>query len=117
MYSGVFEFLTNQMVADIVKAHDNILVACNEIASASYDLWLQYEVRTDDITVIILKIEGTHSPTHLLTYSPTYSPTHSLTHSPTHSLTYSPTHLVIKVKIMKIWWLNILIQQHQILVM
>ncbi len=58
MYSGVFEFLTNQMVADIVKAHDNILVACKEIASASYDLWLQYEVRTDDITVIILKIQG-----------------------------------------------------------
>ncbi len=55
---GVFEFLTNQMVTDIVKAHDNILVACKEIASASYDLWLQYEVRTDDITVIILKIEG-----------------------------------------------------------
>jgi serine/threonine protein phosphatase PrpC len=120
MYSGVFEFLTNQMVADIVKSHDNILVACKEIASASYDLWLQYEVRTDDITVIILKIQGKNDENMVEHTDATTSDTHNVTveqqqvesrpvrrvmsrekkkyiimqtTSGTHSLIYSLTHL------------------------
>ena len=50
---GVFEFLTNQMVADIVAEKEDPLDACHAVVAAAYDLWLRYDVRTDDITVII----------------------------------------------------------------
>jgi hypothetical protein len=54
---GVFEFLTNQMVGEIVEQHkDDPLAACKAIISASYHMWLQYEVRTDDITVIVISL-------------------------------------------------------------
>lgn len=52
---GVFEFLTNQMVADIVAEKEDPLDACHAVVAAAYDLWLRYDVRTDDITVIILE--------------------------------------------------------------
>ena len=55
---GVFEFLTNQMVADIITSKDDPLDACRAVVAQSYSLWLQYEVRTDDITVIIIKLDG-----------------------------------------------------------
>lgn len=54
---GVWEFLTNQMVADVVSEHWNDpLAACRRIVSMAYELWLQFEVRTDDITIIILSV-------------------------------------------------------------
>lgn len=49
---GVFEFLTNQSVADMVAKYPDPLDACKKVVQESYDLWLQYEVRTDDITII-----------------------------------------------------------------
>ena len=52
---GVFEFLTNQMVADIVADKENPLDACHAVVAAAYDLWLRFDVRTDDITVLILQ--------------------------------------------------------------
>ena len=52
---GVFEFLTNQMVADIVVEKTNPLDACHAVVAAAYDLWLRFDVRTDDITVVILQ--------------------------------------------------------------
>ncbi|CAM9579284.1 unnamed protein product [Pylaiella littoralis] len=55
---GVFEFLTNQSVADMVAKHPDPLEACKQVVQESYDLWLQYEVRTDDITIICIYIEG-----------------------------------------------------------
>jgi len=55
---GVFEFLTNQMVAEIIASKDDPLDACRAVVAQSYDLWLQYEVRTDDITIIVLEVEG-----------------------------------------------------------
>lgn len=60
---GVFEFLTNQMVADLISREKNILDACKLIVSISYDMWLQYEVRTDDITIIIIRIDELQSTT------------------------------------------------------
>lgn len=55
---GVWEFMTNQQVADMVSDYwDDPLQACKVIVAQAYDLWLQYEVRTDDITIIILKID------------------------------------------------------------
>lgn len=53
---GVFEFLTNQSVADMVAEYPDPLDACKKVVQESYDLWLQYEVRTDDITIICIYI-------------------------------------------------------------
>lgn len=53
---GVFEFLNNQMVADIVAEKEDPLDACHAVVAAAYDLWLRYDVRTDDITIVILQI-------------------------------------------------------------
>lgn len=68
---GVFEFLTNQMVADMVSRFTDPLEACKAIVNASYNMWLQYEVRTDDITVICLYLDefGRHSTTYTNTSS------------------------------------------------
>lgn len=55
---GVFEFLINQSVAEMVARHPDPLEACKKVVQESYDLWLLYEVRTDDITIICLYIEG-----------------------------------------------------------
>ncbi|RHY11199.1 hypothetical protein DYB25_000196, partial [Aphanomyces astaci] len=54
---GVFEFLTNQAVVDIVKTYDNPLEACEKVVAESYRLWLHYELRTDDITIICIYLE------------------------------------------------------------
>ncbi|RHY35240.1 hypothetical protein DYB32_000303, partial [Aphanomyces invadans] len=56
---GVFEFLTNQAVVDIVKSYPNPLEACEKVVAESYRLWLHYELRTDDITIICIYLEHT----------------------------------------------------------
>lgn len=66
---GIFEFMTNQAVIEICAECNNPLEACEQVAKASYDQWLNYEDRTDDITIIVCflqcgkissgKIEGT----------------------------------------------------------
>ncbi|CAM9114477.1 unnamed protein product [Phaeothamnion confervicola] len=55
---GVFEFLTNQSVADMVNRYADPLDACKKVVQEAYDLWLQYEVRTDDITIICIFLDG-----------------------------------------------------------
>jgi len=50
---GVWEFLTNQSVADMILKFTDPLDACRAVVAESYRLWLQYEVRTDDITMIL----------------------------------------------------------------
>ena len=54
---GVFEFLTNQSVIDICAKFSDPLEACRAVVAESYELWLQYELRTDDITMICLFID------------------------------------------------------------
>jgi CRP-like cAMP-binding protein/serine/threonine protein phosphatase PrpC len=54
---GVFEFLTNQMTADVITTHDDLLCVCRAVVEMSYGLWLQYEYRTDDITIILIAID------------------------------------------------------------
>ncbi|OEU16500.1 protein serine/threonine phosphatase 2C [Fragilariopsis cylindrus CCMP1102] len=51
---GVFEFLTNQSVIDICAKFTDPLEACRAVVAESYELWLQYELRTDDITIIFV---------------------------------------------------------------
>ena len=45
------------MVADILARHQDPLDACKTIVQTAYDMWLQYEVRTDDISIIALYID------------------------------------------------------------
>ncbi len=54
---GVFEFLTNQQVVDICSGFDDPLEACKKVVSEAYKQWLHYELRTDDITIIVLFLE------------------------------------------------------------
>jgi len=54
---GVFEFLTNQSVIDICAKYDDPLSACHAVVAESYELWLQYEMRTDDITMMCIFID------------------------------------------------------------
>jgi len=58
---GVFEFLTNQSVIDICAKFSDPLEACRAVVAESYELWLQYELRTDDITMICIFIDGVES--------------------------------------------------------
>lgn len=53
---GVWEFVQSQTAVDMVSKHgDDIFKAAQELAAESYRLWLEYERRTDDITIVILK--------------------------------------------------------------
>ncbi len=55
---GVFEFLTNQSVIDICAKFKDPLEACRAVVAESYELWLQYELRTDDITMVCIFIDS-----------------------------------------------------------
>ncbi|KAL5211672.1 hypothetical protein ABZP36_022519 [Zizania latifolia] len=55
---GVFEFLSSQTVVDMITKYEDPHDACAAIFAESYRLWLQYETRTDDITVIVVHING-----------------------------------------------------------
>lgn len=55
---GVFEFLSSQAVVDMVAKFKDPRDACAAIVAESYRLWLQYETRTDDITVIVVHVNG-----------------------------------------------------------
>jgi serine/threonine protein phosphatase PrpC len=59
---GVFEFLSNQTVVDIVAKFDDPFEAARVIVAESYKLWLQYEVRTDDISAIVIFLEDLKRP-------------------------------------------------------
>lgn len=54
---GVFEFLTNQSVIDICAKFSDPLEACRAVVAEAYELWLQYELRTDDITMICIFVD------------------------------------------------------------
>jgi len=54
---GVFEFLTNQSVIDICAKFQDPLEACRAVVAEAYELWLQYEQRTDDITILCIFLD------------------------------------------------------------
>jgi serine/threonine protein phosphatase PrpC/CRP-like cAMP-binding protein len=55
---GIFEFLPNQDVIDICALYPNDpLQAANAVVKKAYDLWLTYELRTDDITIIVMMLD------------------------------------------------------------
>ena len=53
---GVFEFLPSQKVIDMCSDCSNPVEACEMVVGESYKKWLHYELRTDDITIIVLFI-------------------------------------------------------------
>ena len=53
---GVFDFLTNDDVAEITQSNADPADACRAIVGMSYHRWSVNEERTDDITVIVGKI-------------------------------------------------------------
>ncbi|KAJ9555913.1 hypothetical protein OSB04_010527 [Centaurea solstitialis] len=55
---GVFEFLSSQAVVDMVDRYIDPRRACGAVSAESYKLWLEHENRTDDITIIIVHING-----------------------------------------------------------
>lgn len=58
---GVFEFLQNQDIIDICAQHSHDPTeACEQVVDAAYKKWLDYENRTDDITVVILFFRRHH---------------------------------------------------------
>lgn len=60
---GVFEFLTNQSVIDICAKFADPLEACRAVVAEAYELWLQYEMRTDDITIICIFVDSVKEST------------------------------------------------------
>ena len=55
---GVFEFLTSQSVVDAIAKFPNPLDAAKHVFSEAYRLWLTYDDRTDDISIIIICFEN-----------------------------------------------------------
>eukprot|EP00968_Pinguiococcus_pyrenoidosus_P010566 scaffold840_cov265-Pinguiococcus_pyrenoidosus.AAC.10 len=53
---GVFEFMTSQSVMDMVVKMRDPLKACHGVVNEAYHLWLQFEIRTDDITIICIHL-------------------------------------------------------------
>jgi hypothetical protein len=53
---GVFEFLTSQTVGDIVARFYDPTEACRAVVAEAYRMWLVFETRTDDITIVVLEL-------------------------------------------------------------
>jgi serine/threonine protein phosphatase PrpC len=54
---GIFEFLPNQVVVNMCAECSDPRQACINIVQKSYEKWLTYEDRTDDITIIVIFFE------------------------------------------------------------
>eukprot|EP00924_Labyrinthula_sp_SR-Ha-C_P007951 maker-scaffold_41-snap-gene-1.33-mRNA-1 protein AED:0.27 eAED:0.27 QI:0/0/0/0.2/1/1/5/0/1230 len=67
---GVFEFLNTEAVCEMVQQFSNPLDAAKALVTESYKLWLHYEVRTDDITAIVVFIDGVDGGTTSVSISP-----------------------------------------------
>lgn len=55
---GVFEFLTSQNVVNIISQYQDIIEGARHVVEESYRLWLTYDERTDDISIIIISIDS-----------------------------------------------------------
>ena len=59
---GLWEFCSNQEVTDLVMRHTDPQEACKSLLGEAYSRWLQFEVTTDDITVIVAYIDTPEGP-------------------------------------------------------
>mmetsp|Transcript_37358 Transcript_37358/g.90722 ORF Transcript_37358/g.90722 Transcript_37358/m.90722 type:complete len:418 (-) Transcript_37358:121-1374(-) len=60
---GLFEFLKNKQVMEIVEKSSDPVDACEKLRKAAYEQWLQHEDRVDDITIIVCFLSKTATPT------------------------------------------------------
>ncbi len=44
------------MVSDIITSQKDIYEGCRAVVAAAYDMWLRYETRTDDISIVIVEL-------------------------------------------------------------
>ena len=51
---GVFEFITSQNVIEMISKYQNPIEAARHVVAEAYRLWLTFDERTDDITIIIV---------------------------------------------------------------
>ena len=79
---GVWEFMTNQMVADMVAGFESPLKACKAVVQEAYKLWLQFDVRTDDITMSLVMLDQTEGVEAALLAEQARSPTPTLIPTP-----------------------------------
>jgi serine/threonine protein phosphatase PrpC len=59
---GIFDFISNEAVADIVSEYSDPSEACKALVGIAYNKWSENEERTDDITVIVGHIVHNPSP-------------------------------------------------------
>lgn len=54
---GVFEFITSQNVVDMLAKFADPIEGAKHVVAEAYRLWLTYDDRTDDITMIVVYFE------------------------------------------------------------
>jgi serine/threonine protein phosphatase PrpC len=54
---GIFEFITNQEVVDMIEEFPDPMAFCNNAVNVSWDRWMEDDDRTDDITIIALQLD------------------------------------------------------------
>lgn len=54
---GIWEFITNDQVAEIAETKKDPIAICQALTSMAYELWLDHELRTDDITIIVIALQ------------------------------------------------------------
>ena len=55
---GVFEFITSQNVVEMLAKFKDPIEGAKHVVSEAYRLWLTYDDRTDDITIIVVYFEN-----------------------------------------------------------
>lgn len=55
---GVWEFISSQEAVDIVRECQNPWEAAYKLVSTAWEMWLEFDVRTDDITVTVIFIDA-----------------------------------------------------------
>lgn len=59
---GVFEFMSNDDVVQLVDMHSDPQSAAVALVSAAYSKWLDNEQRTDDISCVVIRFYGLDQP-------------------------------------------------------
>jgi hypothetical protein len=54
---GVFEFITSQNVVEMLAKFSDPIEGAKHVVAEAYRLWLTYDDRTDDITMIVVYFE------------------------------------------------------------
>merc|ERR1712159_503025 len=82
---GIWEFITNQEAAEIVRQHDDATMACRSLIARAKQLWLEEEGDyRDDITVTVVKLQVMLNHVQASTRPVSRSPSRAQLTLPTH---------------------------------